>query len=43
MLFTGEARAALDGRNGRAKVWTPNGTPTPCRFHRQQEGGGIMF
>ena len=43
VLFTDEARATLDGPDGWAKVWNPNGTPTPYRVHRQQGGGGIMF
>ena len=43
VLFTDEARATLDGPDGWAKVWNPNGTPTPYRFRRQQGGGSIMF
>ena len=43
VLFTDEARATLDGPDGWAKVWKPNGAPTPYRIRRQQGGGGVMF
>ena len=41
--FTGEGRATLDWQDGWTKVWYPNGTLTPYRFRRQQDGGGITF
>ena len=43
VLLMDEARANLDGQDEWAKVWNPNGTPTPYRFSLQQEGGGIMI
>ena len=42
-LYAGEARATLDGQDAASKVWNPNGTPTPYKFRRQQDGRGIMF
>ena len=43
LLFTGEGRATLDRQKRWVKGWNQNGTPTPYRFHSQQEGRGIMF
>ena len=40
VLFTSEASATLNGRDGWAKIWTPNGIPTPWKLRRR---GGIMI
>ena len=34
VVFTGEARATFDGKDGWATVWKPNGTPAPYIFRR---------
>jgi len=43
VIFTDECRATLDGPDGFARGWCPNGKQTPLRQKRQQGGGGVMF
>ena len=43
VVFTDEARATLDGKDGWSKGWVGNGCASLSRFRRPQGGGGIMI